>query len=83
MFPLLSSFPPLYPDISIDEAAVPVRAVLTTNSSLSILVKTLRSQASRSVTLEDRETLSSGLMDIADAYQDGWSSGSDEGDDDI
>ncbi|KAM4055389.1 tubulin domain-containing protein [Hirsutella rhossiliensis] len=83
LFPLPSSFPPVFPDASADEAAIPVRAVLSTDSSMSARVKMLQSQTSRSVTLEDREALSSGLMDIADAYQDGWSSGSDEGDDDL
>ncbi|EQK99327.1 Tubulin FtsZ [Ophiocordyceps sinensis CO18] len=83
LFPLLSSFPPLYPNISAEGAAIPVRAVLSTDSSMSGRVKMLQSQTCRLVTVEDRETLSSGLMDIADAYQHGWSSGSDEGDDDI
>ncbi|KAJ6439995.1 phosducin [Purpureocillium lavendulum] len=82
-FPLLDSFPHIYRDIAAGEAAAPVRTLLSTTASMTPRIRNLRSQVSRSVALEERETLSSGLADIADAYQDDWSSGSDEDDDDL
>ena len=46
-------------------------------------MKHLRSQTSRFVATEERETISNDLAEIADAYQDDWSSGSDDEDDDF
>ncbi|GJN78703.1 mtDNA inheritance, partitioning of the mitochondrial organelle [Purpureocillium lilacinum] len=82
-FPLLDSYPHIFRDIPAGETSAPVRTVLSTTTSMTPRMRNLRSQVSRSVALEERETLSSGLADIADAYQDGWSSGSDEDDDDL
>jgi hypothetical protein len=45
-------------------------------------LKALRSTVSRSIGIEDRETLGNDLAEMADEYREGWSSGSDEGDDD-
>lgn len=82
MFPLLSSFPSLYRDAPAEQA-ISVRTSLTTDSTVSARVRMLQPQGLRSVAPEEREALGNSLMDIADAYQDGWSSGSDEGDDDL
>lgn len=60
-----------------------MRTVLSTNTAMSARMKTLRSQVSRSIAVEERETLSNGLAEIADAYQNDWSSGSDADDDDM
>jgi len=38
--------------------------------------------AVRSIGLEDREMIGNDLAEMADEYHEGWSSGSDEGDDD-
>lgn len=46
-------------------------------------MKSLRSQVTWSVGLDDRETLANDLAEIADAYEGDWSSGSDDGDDDL
>ncbi|KJZ76068.1 hypothetical protein HIM_04524 [Hirsutella minnesotensis 3608] len=83
LFPLLTSFPPIYPQCQLTDSAISVRAILSTNSSMAAHVKALRLQASRSFFLDERETLVSDLLDIADAYHHGWSSDSDEGDDDL
>lgn len=60
---------------------VDVTASLTTDASVSGRLKALRTTVSRSITIEDREALSNDLAEMADEYHEGWSSGSDEGDD--
>ncbi|KND92636.1 Protein DML1 [Tolypocladium ophioglossoides CBS 100239] len=82
-FPLLDSYPHIYIDASADQAGIPVRTVLSTNTAMSACVKTLQFQVSRSIAAEEREMLSNGLAEIADAYQNNWSSGSDADDDDM
>ncbi|PNY24246.1 Protein DML1 [Tolypocladium capitatum] len=81
--PLLNSYPHIYADASADQAGIPVRTVLSTDTTMSARIKTLRRQVSRSIAVEERETLSNGLAEIADAYQNDWSSGSDADDDDM
>jgi len=44
-------------------------------------IKNLRSIVSRSIPVDERETLSNTLGEIAEAYEEGWDSGSDEDDD--
>lgn len=46
-------------------------------------IRTLRTESARLVPVNEREDLGNGLAELADAYQDGWSSGSDEDDDDL
>lgn len=46
-------------------------------------MKDLRSQGTRLIRLDEREALGNSLAEIADAYQDDWSSGSDEDDDEL
>ena len=60
-----------------------MRTVLSTETTIGPQVKTLKSLTSWSIPLDEREGLSNGLAEIADAYQDDWSSGSDEDDDDL
>ncbi|KHO00871.1 Tubulin FtsZ [Metarhizium album ARSEF 1941] len=81
-FPLLDSYPHIYRGV-MDRQSIPVRTVLKTNTSISTRLKGLRSQGTRLVPLEEREALSHGLAEIADAYRDGWSSGSDEDEDEL
>ena len=45
-------------------------------------LKNLRTTVLRSIGLEDREALGNDLMEMADEYHEGWSSGSDDGEDD-
>ena len=80
---MLDSFPTIYPGAPATEAGMAVRTVLRTTSATRTSVKNMQSQASRSIALDEREALSSDLADIADAYQDDWSSGSDQDDDDL
>jgi hypothetical protein len=43
----------------------------------------LKSQATWSINLDERETLSNTLAELADGYRNDWSSGSEEDDDDL
>jgi hypothetical protein len=56
---------------------------LSSNTLIGPRIKTLRSEVTRLVNLEEREGLSNGLAELAEAYREDWSSGSDEDDDDL
>lgn len=60
---------------------IAVTTSLSTDSELSGRLKSLRSTVTRLIGLEDRETLSNELAEMADEYHEGWSSGSDDGED--
>jgi hypothetical protein len=79
-FPILDSFPHIYSE-SKDQPEIAVQTILSTTKSVGTHVKALKAQTVRSVSVDERETLSNELAEIADAYQDDWSSGSDEDDD--
>ncbi|KAL1871709.1 hypothetical protein VTK73DRAFT_1930 [Phialemonium thermophilum] len=83
-FPILDSYPKIFKD---DGGAtlrhgVNVTASLTTDTAISDKLKLLRTTVTRSIGIEDREVLSNDLADMAEEYHEGWSSGTDEGDDD-
>ena len=77
-YSLLDSFPHIY-DLTSDKASV--RTVLSTDTGISTRIKGLRAMVQRSVKVDEREALSNGLAEIAEAYEEGWDSGSDEDDD--
>ncbi|KAI6371643.1 hypothetical protein MCOR25_003925 [Pyricularia grisea] len=82
-FPQPDSFPNIYTSKSGQplKSTLPVVASLTTDSSTSDRLKLLRTTVFRSIGLEDRENLGNELAQMADEYHEGWSSGSDDGDD--
>lgn len=55
---------------------------LSTDTGVSSAIKELSSLVGNSIGIEDREDLCNSLAELADAYHDGWSSGSDDGEDD-
>lgn len=77
-YPLLDSFPQIY-----DRTPSPlsVRTALSTDSVVALRIKNLRNIVSRSIAVDERETLGNTLGEIAEAYEEGWDSGSDEDDD--
>ncbi|KAI2626647.1 tubulin nucleotide-binding domain-like protein [Hypoxylon sp. NC1633] len=83
-FPIIDS----YPNIFLDSYGHPVKdhlsvqTTLSTDSTVTDKVKGLRSTVVRSIGLEDREMIGNELAEIADSYKEGWSSDSDEDDDD-
>jgi hypothetical protein len=84
-YPLPTSFPGIFRDErgqQLDSKGAQVMASLTTDTSLSKRLTNLRATVTRAFAVEDREALSNDLAEMADEYHEGWSSGSDEGDDD-
>ncbi len=83
-FPILDSYPEIFRNDDDEALAGPldVTTSLSTDSSVFGRLKSLRSTVIRSFGLEDRETLGNEIMEMADEYHEGWSSGSDDGEDD-
>ncbi|KAK3990240.1 tubulin domain-containing protein [Cladorrhinum sp. PSN332] len=83
-FPILDSFPGVFRDED-DEPlnrAVNITTGLSADSSVYKRLKALRESTISSIAIEDRESLGNDLMEMADEYHEGWSSGSDDGEDD-
>ncbi|KKY33329.1 putative misato segment ii myosin-like domain-containing protein [Diaporthe ampelina] len=83
-YPLPDSFPHIFRDGKGEElrGKVAVTTSLSTDAALSGRLKSLRSTVTRLIGVEERETLSNELAEMADEYHEGWSSGSDSGEDD-
>lgn len=54
---------------------------LSTDTTVALRLKSLGSIVSRSFDIAEREALSNSLGELAEAYEEGWDSGSDEDDD--
>ncbi|KAF4456926.1 protein DML1 [Fusarium austroafricanum] len=80
--PLLDAYPQIYPQLS-GHPDASAQTTLSTNSSLAQRIRNLRTESARLVPVNEREDLSNGLAELADAYQEGWFSGSDDDDDDL
>lgn len=82
-FSLLDSFPHIYSHTpaSVSSESVSVLTALSTDTSVALRIKNLQRVVGRFVGVEERETLSNTLGEIAEAYEEGWDSGSDEDDD--
>lgn len=80
---MLDSFPEIYLDSNgeLSTETFGVKTSLSTDTSLSAALKSLRTAVSSSIGVEDREDISNELADLAEAYREGWSSGSDDEDD--
>lgn len=59
-----------------------VHSRLSTTTGVAKRVKVLQAVVGRMIGLDEREALSNGLGEIAEAYEEGWSSGSDDDSDD-
>ena len=82
-FALLDSFPHIYSHTltSTDSNSISVQTKLSTDTSVALRIKTLQAIVIRSGGLDDREAVSNSLAAMAEAYEEGWDSGSDEDDD--
>ncbi|KAI9802066.1 MAG: mtDNA inheritance, partitioning of the mitochondrial organelle [Piccolia ochrophora] len=80
-FPKLDSFPSIYSQNSIQSGGVTAQTALLTSTTVANYVKSVQRFAGRSVGVEEREALMNGLSELAEAYQHGWESGSDEDED--
>jgi hypothetical protein len=79
-FPILDSFPPIFSQAG-SSAPVSVSTSLSTDTTVALRIKSLRDIVNRTVGISEREALSNSLGELAEAYEEGWDSGSDEDDD--
>ena len=80
-FPLLDSFPRIFPQISPLSKSIPVTTSLSTDTTVASRIKSLQQIVNRAISMDEREALGNSLGEIAEAYEEGWESGSDEDDD--
>lgn len=81
MFPILDSYPGIFPDQA-GHQSIRLQTSLCTDQSILTRMKALKKQATWAMGVEERELLSNSLAEIGDAYYNEWSSGSDDDDDD-
>ncbi|OBT40986.1 hypothetical protein VE00_08236 [Pseudogymnoascus sp. WSF 3629] len=77
-YPLPTSFPHIYDRTS---ASLSVRTSLSTDTRVAARIKSLQTTVGRAIGVEEREALSNALGEMAEGYEEGWSSGSDEDED--
>ncbi|KAL8806282.1 MAG: hypothetical protein Q9182_001429 [Xanthomendoza sp. 2 TL-2023] len=80
-YPLLDSFPDSMIQSASRAKSTAIQATLSTTTQISKRTKGLQNIVSRTVGVSEREALSNGLGEIAEAYEEGWDSGSDEASD--
>lgn len=82
-YPLLDSFPDIFRDGEgqVLKGHVAMTTSLSTEAELCGKLRALRSTVTRFIGVEEREVLGNELAEMADEYHEGWSSGSDFGDD--
>ena len=80
LFPVLDSFPNIFPREDTTESLA-VDTSLSTDTSVALRLKSIQQIVGRAVGVDEREALSNSLGELAEAYEEGWDSGSDEDDD--
>lgn len=58
-----------------------MKTSLSTDTAVASRLKELQHIVNRAINVDEREALSNSLGEIAEAYEEGWDSGSDEDDD--
>ncbi|SZF01368.1 unnamed protein product [Blumeria hordei] len=76
--PLTTSFPPIFPKAG---PCLSLSTSLSTNTCIAEWLKKLQTIAKRAPSLDEREVLTNSLGEMAEAYEQGWDSGSDEDND--
>lgn len=84
LFPLLSSFPSeIFLPASENHHNIAVHTALSTTSIISSQIKGLAKGLARGMMmLEEKESVTNGLAEIAEAYEVGWQSGDEDDDSD-
>ena len=79
---MLDSFPHIFAQAQAgSSSALSVNTSLSTDTTVAYGIKSLQQIVNRSIAIDEREALSNSLGEIAEAYEEGWDSGSDEDDD--
>ncbi|KAG9233992.1 tubulin domain-containing protein [Amylocarpus encephaloides] len=81
LFPLLDSFPDIILGGGETLTSVSVTTSLSTDSAVASRIKNLQYVVNRTVAVDEREALANSLGEIAEAYEEGYDSGTDEDDD--
>lgn len=82
MFPLLDSYPSSIFQLGSGRATkLAVHAGLTTSTMVAEQIRNMEQIVKRLVGTEDREALCNGLQVLAEEYDEGWDSGTDNDDD--
>lgn len=81
-YPLLDSFPEILTGSASSGKTVAIHTSLSTTTQISKRMKGLQHIVWRMVNVADREALSNGLGEIAEAYEEGWDSGGSDEDSD-
>lgn len=58
-----------------------MKTSLSTDTTVALRIKTLQHIVSQAIGVDEREALGNSLGEIAEAYEEGWDSGSDEDED--
>ena len=80
-YPLLDSFPRIFAHNS-TTSSLRVNTSLSTDTTVALRIKNLQKIVSRATGVDEREALSNSLGELAEAYEEGWDSGTDDDDDD-
>jgi len=80
-YPLLDSFPHIFAHSS-TTSSLRVNTSLSTDTTVALRIKNLQYIVSRATGFDEREALSNSLGELAEAYEEGWDSGTDNDDDD-
>lgn len=79
-YPLLDSFPHIFAQTE-SSNSLSVNTSLSTDTTVALRIKYLQQIVTRAIGIEEREALSNSLGELAEAYEEGWDSGTDEDDD--
>lgn len=80
LYPLLDSFPHIFARPGASNS-LSIKTSLSTDTSVALRVKSLQQIVSRAIGVDEREALVNSLGEIAEAYEEGYDSGTDEDDD--
>lgn len=80
-FPILDSFPDIFSGIQQASTSLAINTSLSTDTTVAFRIKNLQQIVNRAIGVDEREALSNSLGEIAEAYEEGWDSGTDDDDD--
>lgn len=80
LFPLLDSFPQIY-QFDAKPSKLAIQASISTDTSVADRIRSVERAARTLVGVEEREALCDGLISMCQEYEEGWSSGSDDDED--
>lgn len=79
-FPLLDSFPRIFTQNE-NITNLSINTSLSTDTSVASRIKSLQQIVNRAIGMDEREALSNSLGEIAESYEEGWDSDTDDDDD--